>query len=219
MEALLGRQDLICLTAQTPADAKKLQQQVLGAMELGDVGIRLVSQSLSELNPPSLSPQELEQFGLEGCALEYIDGPEPVLAMLCGSKRIQVAGISLQEITEDQHRMLTNSRCTSWVAGNSSNKVNKRSEYGSGATSTATNTVKSARWWTDAPVDTSAKREIEEKIETLTRTLAHMKGQRNPLKAQLEDAEKSISDLVKEMASSPNVFRLYTNLLIEQRQR
>jgi hypothetical protein len=201
VEALLGKQDFFCLTAQTPADAKKLQNHVLGTMRLGDVAVRTVSQTLSELNQPTLSPQELKQFGLEGWALQFIDGPEPVLAMLCGSKRIHASAVSLQEITEDQHRMLTNSRCTSWVAGKSSNKVSRRAEYGSGASSTITNTVRPAKYWTDAPVDTSARREIEARISTLKQTFDELADQRNPIKDKGIEVRKTKDKTLKEGVS------------------
>lgn len=201
VESLLGKNDVLALTAQSPNDFRKLQNQVLGASGLGlmDVTIRSVSQTLAQVNRSIRVQDELQQCGLDGSALDFIDGPEPVLAMLCTSKNISAAGVALRDISEEQHQMLVNSSCSSWVAGRSFNKVTKRAEYGPGATSTLTNIVKDPKWWTNAPIDTSARREIEAKIIDLTQHQQELGEQARPLQNTMKEAQAKLIEIKEEI--------------------
>jgi len=169
VEACLGKSDLLAFTAQTSADFYNLQSKLLSKHGLGlsDVTLRQVSETLADLNHPPLSAQQTQQSGLQGWAIDYIDGPEPVLAMLCDSRKINACGITLTDISEQQHNMLVDGRVFGWATSKHWYKVNRRAEYGPQATSTTSKAVRDPQFWTDAPVDSSAKREIEAKIEIL----------------------------------------------------
>lgn len=210
VEAFLGKNDVLTLTAQTPNDFRKLQRHILGTMKLADVTIRSVSQSLDEVNRSPLSPDELKQCGLEGWALDFIDGPEPLLAMLCSSKKLSAAAVSLQDISEEQHHKLVNSACSSWVAGRYFNRVTRRAEYGPGATSTMTNIVKDPKWWTNAPIDTSARREIEMKITNLKQQLSELGGEAIPLKASITAALPRSREIKDEIVSNFHLIFLHS---------
>lgn len=170
MEGFLNKQDLLAFTAQTQADYLKLQNHLLGkaGLNLADVSIRSINKPLAQMKAPPMSKQDMQKCGLEGWAVDYIDGPDAVLAMLCDNKRIQGCGITLRDISEEQHNMLVSSRTMSaWITGKHFYKVNRRAEYGPGATSTMSRSVNDAKFWVDTPVDTSRKLEVEAKIEEL----------------------------------------------------
>ena len=116
IESLLTKNDFMTITAQTRSDFNKLNNQLYGTMKLADVTLRTSYDSLDSY-PRSLPAHEMDRCGLEGWALDFIDGPEPVLAMLCDSAKIHYAGVSLRDITEDQFNILVQSNVTLGLLG------------------------------------------------------------------------------------------------------
>jgi chromosome segregation ATPase len=201
IESCLSRGDFLAFTAQNSADFTKLQAKLTarGGMQLGDITLRQITQNLAELNRPPLSRNEMQQHGLQGWAIDFMDGPEPVLAMLCGSSKVHACGITLADVTEQQHNMLVNNRGISgWVTGKQKYQVNRRAEYGPQATSTTTKDVVPPRYWTDAPVDSSAKRDLDSKIESLTQQVQVLKVETLPKRERI----KEIAEAKKALVSS-----------------
>jgi len=185
VETLMGLGDMLTITAQCQADFKKLQDQLAGKLGLASVTIRSIERPLSSFQQRPLSAEELHRCGLDGWAIDHVDGPEPVLAMLCNLKNFERTAVSLREISEDQFTMLTQSNCHSWVSGQESYRVSKRAEYGPQATSTSAMKVRNPQFWTDRPVDTSARREIEAKIDNLKQSFDEMRAKTRPLRQRL----------------------------------
>jgi len=202
VEAPLGFKDFLAFTTQTKNDSRKLSDQLNGKMGLADITIRMISIPLSDLRRPPISHEEMVRCGLDGWALDYIDGPEPVLAMLCNSSKINATGISLREVTEAQHELLVNGNCNSWVAGDTSYRVNSRKDYGAHATSTVTKSVGRPRFWTqDHAVDSSISREARARIEQLEAHFEELKQQIIPIRAEMSVLEKQIRELKADMVS------------------
>lgn len=204
IESLLSRSETLAITAQTKGDLKKLSDQLYGTMNLGDITVKVVTDTLAENGPPPLSASQLKQFGLDGWALDYIEGPEPVLSMLCGSKGIHRSAVSLGDITEEQHNMLLKTQCRCWVVSSHCYRTNTRSEYGSQATSTTTRPVGTPRFWTDQPVDTSARREIQQQADALDRSLVELKDKINPIRTMMVDLKKKTSEMTDEIVCRNN---------------
>jgi hypothetical protein len=200
----MGRSDILAITAQTKNDLKRLNDYLYGTMGLGDVTIRGVTETLSEHDSPPLSASQVERFGLDGWALDYIDGPEPVLSMLCGSRGINKSAISLRDITEDQHNMLVRTQCRCWVVASNCYRTTVRAEYGSQAASTVTKSVGPVRFWTDRPVDSSAKREIEDKINALRQDFITLKEEIQPLRNKIDELEQTFNGITEEIVSQTN---------------
>ena len=200
IESLLTKNDFMTITAQTRSDFNKLNNQLYGTMKLADVTLRTSYDSLDSY-PRSLPAHEMDRCGLEGWALDFIDGPESVLAMLCDSAKIHYAGVSLRDITEDQFNILVQSKCNTWVTGRHYYRVNSRKEYGPHATSTVTRNVMPARMWTDRPVDGSRRHEIESRIEELVRAFNELKRQIVPLRERIKKLKDDRKDVTKEIVS------------------
>ncbi|KAH8811492.1 P-loop containing nucleoside triphosphate hydrolase protein [Xylogone sp. PMI_703] len=203
IESVLQRSDLICITAQTRADVKKLTDQLCGTMGLADVTIRGSSGSLSEHSRPT-SNEDLRRCGLDGWALDFIEGPEPVLTMLCDSQRINMIGVGLKDISEEQYQLNLQRKCNPnmWVAGRQYYRVSTRPEYGPSAVSTMTRTTRPAKYWSDRPVDVSARRQIEERISNLKREYDEYKGQAKPFhdkKVSLEEEKEKLNKEANEL--------------------
>ena len=201
IESIMSKSDFMAITAQTKSDFDKLSNHLYGTMKLADITLRSSYDTLSNYSR-SLSAHEMQLCGLEGWALDFIDGPEPVLAMLCDSAKINYAGVSLREINEDQFNMLVQSNCNTWVTGRHYHKATARREYGPQATSTLTRNVVPARMWTDRPVDESRKREIESRIRDLARVFEEMKAEIVPLRQKIEKLRGDRKDLEEQTVSN-----------------
>ncbi len=167
IESLFQRNVMTAFTVQTPGDFKKLSDQGHAGMHLSEVNIRNVPPGLDPFRPP-VNAEWMNRFGFEGWALDYLDGPEPVLNMLCGEVHIHEAGIAIRDTTPQQFELLQNSPIQSWVTCKSIYKITRRREYGPGAMSTLVRNIRRAGIWTDQPVDLTAKRELQENIQGWT---------------------------------------------------
>lgn len=195
MEAIFQKSDLLSITAQTRADFKKLSDLLYRDQKLADINIKCQTASLAQemQRRPNISEQQMKQCGLDGWALDFIDGPEPVLAMLCSSASLQAVGIALEDVSEAQYNLIMENRIGSWASGRLVYRTARRAEYGAGATSTTTRGIRPAQVWTDQPVDASARRVVEQKIELLRSEFEEMKERRETLRRRGEElkAEKS----------------------------
>ena len=167
VESLFQNSSMTAFTVQTNGDFKKLSDQAHDRMQLSAVNIRTQLVGLDSFRPP-VSAEQMTRFGFEGWALDYMNGPEPVLAMLCGELHIHEAGIALRDITSQQFELLQESPIQSWVTSKSTYRISRRREYGPGATSTLVKDIRRASIWTDQPVNLTAKREMQENIQGWT---------------------------------------------------
>ncbi|KAI9737881.1 MAG: Structural maintenance of chromosomes protein 5 [Cirrosporium novae-zelandiae] len=164
IESLFQRDNFSCFTVQNKRDFGKLQAQLYGTMKLSEITIRTAPVGLDRFKPPATETQ-LHQLGLEGWALDYMEGPEPVLAMLCDAARLHQTGVSLRETSDEQYSALEKSQISTWVAGKHIYQITRRREYGPGAVSTRVRDVRPAQIWTTQPVDTGLRAELMENIE------------------------------------------------------
>ena len=184
IEALFQRNLFLTFTVQTKDDFKKLSDQAHERMHLSEVNIRTIQVGLEPFQP-AVGVDEMNRFGFEGWAISYLNGPEPVLAMLCAEIHLHHTGVALRDTTPHQFDMLQNSPIGSWVTSKSSYRINRRREYGPGATSTQVKELRRANIWTDQPVDITAKRELQENIQGWGEEVA-------AFKAESEEAQRNL---------------------------
>ncbi|CAF9935176.1 MAG: Structural maintenance of chromosomes protein 5 [Alectoria fallacina] len=176
IESLFQKSVMISFTVQTKGDFKRLSDQAHARMHLSEINIRTVPAGLDPFRPP-VSAEQMQQFGFEGWALDFLNGPEPVLAMLCAEVHIHEAGIALRDTTPQQFELLQNSPIQSWVTSKSTYRINRRREYGPGAKFTLVKDIRRASVWTDQPVDLTAKRELQENIQGWTEEVASLQAE------------------------------------------
>ena len=184
IETLFQQATLLSFTVQTRADFKKLSNVGAG-FHYSNVNIKEVGFGLEEFQPP-VSQDEMKSLGFEHWALDLIDGPKPVLAMLCAEMHIHQTGIAMRDTTQQQYEMLQKSPIAAWVTGRSSYRITRRREYGPGAMSTQVKALKRASFWTEQPVDLTAKRELRENIAGWTEDV-------EAYTAQIEEAQTKIA--------------------------
>ena len=185
VEALFSKADFTAFTVQTKADYKKLAHQLHQNMKLFAITIRTMTGTLGNFRPP-MSNDQLSRYGLDGWALGYLNGPEPVLAMLCyEGPKLQSNAVALQDTTNEQYEMLQNSSIQTWVTRKSVYRITRRREYGPGAVSGSVRDTPSAAVWTDQPVDLTAKRELQENIAGWEEEVLAIREQIQKLRVQL----------------------------------
>lgn len=205
IESLFQKNDFMVITAQTSADFKILDEQLLGAsnLRLADINLRTVSRSLGQVRNSPMPTHELEKLGLDGWALDYVDGPEPVLSMLCGAVRLDRIAVGLKDLNESQYNALTSSAVSTFVTGRSHYSVQRRREYGPGATSTTTKSIQNARYWTGQPIDTNDKHELEETLKGLRENFDVMKVESGVLKEKLRALGEQRSTILETIVCKP----------------
>ncbi|ESZ96596.1 hypothetical protein SBOR_3018 [Sclerotinia borealis F-4128] len=194
VESLFRQSNMLTITAQTQADYKQLNNQFHSAeMKLAEVRIQMSTQTLAEtIGRPQFSAAELNTLGFDGWAIDFIDAPEPVLAMLCNDIRAHKTAVALQDITNEQHERILRSGITSFLTKSTSYKIMMRREYNN-VSSIQTTGINRARFFVDGVVDTSGRRVIEEHLEELDRKFEIMKKE-----------SKEMSDKIQQCADTMN---------------
>ncbi len=181
VQSMLQNDDFLCFTTQSRNDHRKLSDQFYKTMSLS-VTIRTCTTPRASFHPP-LTSQQLSALQLDGFAVDFLEGPEPVLAMLCAERRLHSSAVGLKETSEEQFNQIVNDdKLGVWAAGTQSYRVTRRREYGPGAVSTATRDVRPGRYWTDQPTDGGEKAELRMRKAELSEQLEDLKGQMKVLR-------------------------------------
>ena len=190
---------MLSFTVQTRNDFKKLSN-IAESQRLSEINIKTMEASL-EAFQPSVSLVEMRRFGFDNWALDLLDGPEKVLAMLCAEVHIHATGVAMRDTSTQQFEMLHNSPISAWVTSKSSYKISRRREYGPGATSTQVKAVRRATVWTEQPVDLTAKRRLQGDIAGLNEEVeacnTEIKGAQTRIVAWREAIQKAGEEEVK----------------------
>ncbi|KAI0397707.1 P-loop containing nucleoside triphosphate hydrolase protein [Xylariaceae sp. FL0594] len=201
VQSLLSPDDFTCFICQTAKDHKKLSNQFNREMGIA-VTIRTCGSKYSDFRP-AIPKERLREFGLDAYAIDFLEGPEAVLATLCAERRLHMAGVALRDISNAQYeQLMAVEKISSWATGKKLYRVARRREYGPGATSTSSRPIWPGRFWKDQPVDEAERAEIRRQIEDIeAERLAlkpqgqELKGKRRDLKAEIETLEEEIKTL------------------------
>jgi chromosome segregation ATPase len=201
VESLFNRGDIVCFTCTNREDWNKFRNVCQNHLKLKDIHSRVSARPLSHWESP-MTKEQLVDHGLEEFAIDLVQGPEPVLSMLCDAVRLHRTGISLHDCSDEQFERLQNSAVQNWVAGRSSYRVNRRREYGPNAVSTVVSQVRLAQYWTSAGVDTEAQREVHQRIKEIERDMAELDDERAPLEGEFRQLKAQKDALEDEIVSS-----------------
>ncbi|KAK8125654.1 structural maintenance of chromosome (SMC), partial [Apiospora kogelbergensis] len=189
VQSMLGRSDFLCFITQTRKDHQKLSDQFYKEMKLR-VTIKTCVNKIEEFRPP-MSADEARQLGIDGFAIDYLDGPSPVLATLCSDRRLHVSGVALQDVNPQQFKQLfEGQKISSWATGSTRFQVIRRREYGPGAETTSTRQVRPGQFWTDQPVDNAEKVELQKQLEAKVEEKQKLRKTFGEAKAQLSELEE-----------------------------
>ena len=197
VESVIGRGEMITLTAQTRADFRKLDRYVRQDWGLHQVNIRSRLSGLSNFQPP-VDRNALRGYSFDGWALDYITGPERVLAMLCEARGLHQTAIRLGDVSTEQYEQLFQSPIASWVTSKSIYAIRRRKEYGPSAVSTNVREVRKANLWSDQPADLGVKAGLEEKKARLEGENTEYSDRINTLNTELQRKDEQKREIEKE---------------------
>lgn len=209
VESQMRRGDLLAITCTSGADSKLLSdrfftKQQEGGLGLHDIFLRTSTKSFSTYQPP-VARKDLGKLGFEGYMVDYIQGPDVVLAMLCDNARLNRVGFASRPLSDEQHNLVSQSAIQTWVSGRDIYKITTRREYG--ASSTAVTQIRNAQWFVDQPVNTEEKRQLDEQIQRIRRDGEELKEQIDITKQEVADLRRQ-----KEEAKQQRVSDLLTNI-------
>lgn len=198
LESLMQKNDFVAFTTQSRNDFRTLQKYLSMDMKLSDISIKTSSVPLDRFQP-SLSDGEIRQFGFDGWAKDFLNGPDPVVAVLCSENRLHQTPIGLRDINDDEYNRIAEGTITSWVSGKHSYQISRRREYGPSATSTRTRQVRRAQAWTTQPVEASTKHELQQRIQILRDELREFDEKAEAGRAKLDQLGREHGDIKREM--------------------
>ncbi|KAI1259838.1 P-loop containing nucleoside triphosphate hydrolase protein [Xylariaceae sp. FL1019] len=199
VQSLLHEDDFFCFVCQTTSDHKKLSNQLFTVMGLSCT-IRTCGSDVASFRP-AVPKEQLGHLGLEGYAIDYVEGPRPVMAMLCAEKKLHTVGVALRDISNAQYEQLAASSMPGWASGRRVYAVSRRREYGPNATSTATKNVYPARYWTDQPVDEAERAKISRQIQEVQAEMAALKTQGIEMRNKIQELDSQEEDVKAEAES------------------
>ena len=201
IESLFSDSHFTIFTSQSREDYAKFTHIMHEELKLSNVNTRPMTGRLDEFRPP-VPMKELQRYGLEGWAIDCIDGPEPVLAMLAYELKLHATAISLRDSTPREYDEIQKSAIDNWVTNKNMYRIVRRREYGPSATTATVRNIRKAQKWTDQPVDMSAKHKLQEDIQGWTEETASLEQQNRELQIELAAIRDRISD-IKQRHVSP----------------
>ncbi|KAH8662344.1 structural maintenance of chromosome complex subunit SmcA [Xylariales sp. PMI_506] len=218
IQSMLQQNDFLCFTTQSKSDHKKLSEQFYTNMGLS-VTIRTCLSELQSFRSP-MSAEEVRRLGLDGFAIDYLEGPEPVLAMLCAEKFLHSSGVALREISSEQFNNLQSSqRINTWATGQTYFRVIRRREYGPDAATTNTRSILPGRYWTDQPIDNDEKVELKKQFDAksayrrdLAAQLKESKEVTEKLVEREHEVNEKIAEIKKQKSELQKTYTLWTSL-------
>ncbi|KAK8089977.1 hypothetical protein PG997_004938 [Apiospora hydei] len=188
VQSMLAKNDFLCFITQTRKDHQKLSDQFYKEMRLR-VTIKTCVNKIEEFRPP-MSADEARQLGIDGFAIDYIDGPSPVLATLCSDKRLHASGVALREASAEQFKQLLKGR---------KYRNGQRDQPAS-----STKQVRPGQFWTDQPVDNAEKADLQNKLEAKDEEKQELIKEFEAAKARvakLEDKDKEVMEEIAQLRS------------------
>ncbi|KAL9092855.1 MAG: hypothetical protein Q9165_004273 [Trypethelium subeluteriae] len=207
IESMIQPGELKAFTCTSQADFQHLTDVATKQFGLTDFYLRQVHVGLDHFKPP-VSEEEMRRFGLDSWLLDQVQGPEPVLSMLCETMRIHQTGLATRGLSDQQFQTLSSSAVSSFVDRSKTYHITRRREYGPKATSTRVRDVHPAKIWTNQRGDSHREDELKrdivvakgERQEFLSET-ERLKSELEPLKRQAQEVQREKERLENEKAT------------------
>lgn len=200
IESLFQKSDFTAFTTQSREDFVTLQRALYRELKLHDITLRTCTVGMDRMRPP-VSDSEIHRLGFDGWAKDYLNGPEPVLAMLCTDNGLHQIPVSLTENSPDAYSYLERqSAIATWVEGRTFHKISRRREYNN-ATSTLTRDLKSARVWTTQPLDVTLQQQYRDEIDKFEQQKDEIDNKIDSIKTSLRQLKEDDARLSREMVS------------------
>ncbi|KAG9185663.1 hypothetical protein G6011_06994 [Alternaria panax] len=196
VEGQMRNGDVLAITCTNKDDQNLLMDRLLtkaNGLGLSDVYLRTSPRPLSSYKKP-LTGADLNRYGFEGYMLDYIRGPDEVLAMLCDNTKLHQIAYAATPISDEQHEAALNSSIRSWVSGSNTFRVVSRYNQ----SSTSVTRLRPAQYFVDQPTNTDEIREIREKQKELFQKKEELVEQNNIFKNEVKTLEEEVEAFQQE---------------------
>jgi structural maintenance of chromosomes protein 5 len=195
VQVLIHKREMCSFIVQTQSDYDKLTNQLFKQQ-----GLNFSVRTFSGKRADYPSPGRAQDFGFDGWAIDYLDGPELQLAYLCSAAQLHKIGVSRSDISPDQFRKLERQdQVMTWAAGKTLYKNVHRREYGDAGRSTSTRQIPQAAFWTDGQeFDKAVESQHAEQEQMLRRRVDEYKKQSATVQEELEVVAKAITQVTQD---------------------
>lgn len=194
VEAVMGAGDYLAITATNSADFKLLQDKLAGDQRLSDIYLRTSSAGPDQYRLPC-PKEQLLNMGLDCYLTDLMQGPDPVLGMLCDTRNIHQTAVAFKDLSPAQYQNITASTIGSFVTPSEVYTITRRREYGDRGASTRARQVRPPRVFTSQAVDTSAELEINDQITAHSRDIDELMDESKTQKGISADLGKRYNEL------------------------
>lgn len=201
VESLIRDGDILsAFTVQTQEDYKLLNAIVYDELKLTDISIRVASRPLDHWRDirrsKVMTDEQTREFDIDGWALDYMTGPEPVLSMLCADCQLHSTPVMKRDCDDNKYNKLARTELSKWIAGNSIYTIMRRKEYN--AQSAGVKTITAAKFWTTHAVDTSIEADLRDNIGSWQEEVQELKQQYQADKAKQSELASRRQDNMDE---------------------
>ncbi|KAK4569596.1 Structural maintenance of chromosomes protein 5 [Recurvomyces mirabilis] len=196
LENALGPGEMVAFTVTSRDDYFTLNRALHDELGMDNINIRQSEQPLAAFRAPC-SSEQLQTLGLQSWILDLVEGPEPVLAMLCDNRNIHAMAYASRELNSARLDQLKSqsSPVSSWITPTEHYQVTRRREYGDRGTSVRTTALRQAKFFTDAPSAHNEDAEIAARVDAAKREHAECDEKRIALRAEYNDLVKRHEEL------------------------
>jgi chromosome segregation ATPase len=202
VETVLQRNDMMAFTVQSQKDSRTLQDLLYRQQKLTDVSVRTILQKVSQFQRP-MQDAALKDYGFDGWLLDALEGPEPVLAMLCDSSRLHRIAYSSSVDKFDLDRV-KQSPLESFVVKDQFYTINRRLEYGPDAVSTQLRQTRAKGLWTDSGSNMSGESELKQQLQNIEERKESTRADFDKLKSEKKSLDEKVQELTTQIVCSSN---------------
>ena len=199
VESFLQKSDFSIITVQNQRDFNTLQQKLNREKGLHDIRLRTCSDTSLDAFRRPVGEDEMKQLGFSGYAVDFIDGPDTVLAMLCHEKRIHASAIAATDLSDDQHQRAATSGISAYCIKGKMYRFTNRREYGSAGSTAAIKEYGPAQYWTKQTVDLGRKAALQREIAEIRGELETIRAERDNCRNTVTEAENQMKDLAEQI--------------------
>lgn len=202
LESLFNVNDMLRIVVTQFEDLELLTDELQRKQGLSELNFVNQKTDLDRYTPP-MSAEDTRNLGLDGWALDFLQGPAPVLAAMCDMSKIHSTGVSFQDVSETRFKELERGGLSSLLTSKSFYRITRRREYGPDATSTMIRSISDvARWWTSQPVDPELENRLRQQIVDWETEIQQLEHERGNVKDRLQRLNSELEQLKDETVSS-----------------
>jgi structural maintenance of chromosomes protein 5 len=212
LTTLLQPQDYTAFTVTNRADYQTLHKNLYGTLRLSNVAIRTVTQTLSEKRAP-FNQAILDRYGFQSWAIDALEGPDPVLAMLCDNQNLHRTPIQLGQLTKGQEDAVRRSQITQYISADTCFAIRRRAEYGDAGISTSIRNLRpDIGYWTHGSSEGNSDSGLDKQIQDLESVITSGLKETEKHRDTLRKLQGDIKSLEAEMVRYNIILRIQTYL-------